>query len=308
MKALVTGATGFVGRAVLAQLTQAGWQIRILARYPQAEPVRHLAALHRAEVSAANILDPASLTTAFANVDAAIHLVGIISELGDNTFENIHTRGTKNVVAAATAAGVKRLIHMSALGARPNAVARYHQSKWAAEEIVRASGLDWTIFRPSIIYGPGDQFVNLFANLSRRSPVMPLIAGGRSKMQPIPVADVAAAFVRALKHPDAICQCFNLAGGEILTLRRIIDTILEVTGRKRWKIPVPMWAAQLQASLMEFLWPALFLQAPPLNRDQLLMLREDNTGDPTLTNELFKLKPIKFRDGISAYLNPRREQ
>ena len=100
-------------------------------------------------------------------MEAVVHLVGIISEVGQNTFENVHPRGTENIVAAARAADVTRFIHMSALGTRPNAASRYHQSKWAAEEIVRRSGLAWTIFRPSIIYGPGDGFVNLFARMSR---------------------------------------------------------------------------------------------------------------------------------------------
>src|SRR5207237_1119041 len=106
---------------------------------------------------------------------AVIHLVGIISKVGRNTFENVHTQGTQNIVTSAREAGIKRFVHMSALGSRANAVSRYHQSKWAAEEAVRRSGLDYTIFRPSIIYGPKDHFVNLFDKMARFSPVLPVM-------------------------------------------------------------------------------------------------------------------------------------
>ena len=114
-------------------------------------------------------------------MDAVIHLVGIISEVGRSTFEDIHISGTRNIVMTAQKAGIKRFVHMSALGARPNSVSRYHQSKWTAEEIVRGSGLDYTLFRPSIIYGPGDHFVNLFARMARFSPVLPVMGQGCSK-------------------------------------------------------------------------------------------------------------------------------
>ena len=151
-------------------------------------------------------------------MDAVIHLVGIISEAGDQTFENVHTRGTQNLVHAARRAGVKRLLHMSALGTRPNAVARYHQSKWAAEEIVRESGLEWTIFRPSIIYGPDDGFVNLFAKISRFSPLVPIVGNGQTKFEPVPVEAVAHAFVKGLTEPKAIGSAFDLCGPSTLTL------------------------------------------------------------------------------------------
>lgn len=235
--------------------------------------------------------------------DAVIHLVGIISEAGTQTFENVHTRLTEIMVGATKQAGVRRFVHMSALGTRANAVARYHQTKWAAEEIVRASGLDWTLFRPSIIYGPGDGFVNLFARLSRFSPVVPLVGGGRSRFQPVSVENVAHSFVASLTEPESVGKCFDLCGDKILTLHQIVDAVLAATGRRRWKIPLPFAAAEIQAAAAEFLFARLFGKPPPLNRDQLRMLREDNVGDARDANELFGLKHEPFAAGIGHYLN-----
>ena len=192
---------------------------------------------------------------------------------------------------------------MSALGTRPNAVARYHQSKWAAEEIVRGSGLDYTIFRPSIIYGPRDHFVNLFAKMSRLSPVLPIIGSGQSKLQPVPVADVATCFVRALTEPKSIGQTYDLCGGETLSFEQVLDAILQVTGRKTMEIAFARWRwRDFKPALLEFIFPKLLGKAPPLNHDQLIMLGEDNVGNPQPANELFGLKPILFSEGIRQYI------
>ncbi len=302
MNVFVTGASGFVGEEILRQLHEAGHSIRMLARRPQSDIVQEDATRYHAEVYPGNIIEGASLLDGFKNIDAVIHLVGIISEVGGNTFENVHICGTQNIVAATQQAGVKRFVHMSALGTRPNAASRYHQSKWAAEEIVRASGLDYTIFRPSIIYGPADHFVNLFAKMARFSPVIPVMGEGGATLQPVPVADVAACFVKALNESAAIGQTFDLCGKNVLAFTEVVDCILQVTGRKRWKIHIPMRLGQLQAALFEFIFPKVLGKAPPLNRDQLIMLSEDNTGNPNPANDLFGLKPGSFQQGISGYL------
>lgn len=302
MNVFVTGASGFVGEEILRQLHETGHSIRILARRPQSDLVQKDASRYRAEIYPGNVIDGASLLDGLKNSDAVIHLVGIISEAGRNTFENVHTRGTQNIVVAAEQAGVKRFVHMSALGARPNAASRYHQSKWAAEEIVRESGLDYTIFRPSIIYGPADHFVNLFAKMARFSPVLPVMGNGQSKLQPVPVADIAACFVKALSEAATIGRTYDLCGKDVLTFTEVVDAILQVTGRKRWKIHVPMRLARFQAALFEFIFPKVLGKAPPLNRDQLIMLSEDNMGNPKPANELFGLKPGSFKEGIASYL------
>jgi uncharacterized protein YbjT (DUF2867 family) len=306
MKVLVTGATGFVGREVLRQLQRAGHAVRTLVRYPLRPANRELVSRFEIEVFPGNVLDPVPLQIVFSGVDAVIHLVGIISEVGEQTFENLHTRATRNVVAAAQQAGVKRFIHMSALGTRANAVARYHQTKWAAEEIVRASGLDWTIFRPSIIYGPGDGFVNLFARLTKFSPVVPLIGGGATRFQPVAVEQVAACFVKALAKPQSVSQAYDVCGDEVLTLAEIVEAILKVTKRKRMKLPLPFAVARVQAALLEFLFGQLLRKAPPLNRDQLLMLSEDNMGDGAPATKLFQLEHAPFVKGIARYLRRAR--
>ena len=302
MKVLVTGATGFVGHEIVKQLHAAGHVARLLVRDPPSPRARDLVSRFNANACQGNVLNTASLAPALDNCDAVIHLVGIISEVGPQTFERVHADAPQNVVAALKQAGVKRLIHMSALGTRADAASRYHRTKWQAEQTVRDSGLDWTIFRPSIIYGPGDGFVNLFVRLSRFSPVLPLIGGGRTRFQPIPVEDVARCFVGALSEPRSIGQTFDLCGTETLSLAEIVDAILHVTGRRRIKLPLPFALASVQAACAEFVFNRLLGKAPPLNREQVTMLRSDNVGAGEPAKTLFGLPPRTFREGIAAYL------
>jgi NADH dehydrogenase len=302
MKVFVTGATGFVGEEILRQLYAEGHSIRVLARNPASESARRLARLYGAEIHGGDVLAVASLPSAIAGSDAIIHLVGIISELGESTFERVHTQGTRNMLLTAQTAGVKRFIHMSALGTRPDAVSRYHRSKWQAEEIVRAGGMDFTIFRPSLIHGRGDHFVNLFAKIARRSPIIPVIGGGQGKMQPILVQDVSKCFVAALQTPESVGGTIDLCGNDRLTLEEIINAILKVTGRRRLKIRVPKLIANAQAALLEFVYPRLLRKASPLNRDQIIMLAEQNVGDPTPARKLFGLQSSSFETEIAGYL------
>lgn len=302
MRVFVTGATGFVGRNVLRELHTASHSSLVLAR--KSATTAQLETFQRigAEVRRGDILDSASLAPAMAGADAVIHLVGIISEIGENTFESVHTRGTQNVLQAMRQSGISRLVHMSALGTRPGAVSRYHQTKWAAEEAVRASGIRYTIFRPSLIFGPEDQFVNVFARMIRLSPVVPVMGNPTSRFQPVAVEAVAAAFVRALTASNSLGREFDLCGPEAMTLSEIVGTIAQVLGRKRLKLRVPNPVATLQAALLEKLYPTLLRKAAPLNRDQLEMLQEDNVGDASPANALFNLPSIRFRDGIEKYL------
>lgn len=295
MKVLVTGGSGFVGREVIRQLVSAGHVVRVLAR--GVKP-----AVERVEFVKGSVLDPASLGAACAGCETVIHLVGIISEVGEQTYERVHTEGTRHLLAAAKGAGVARFVHMSALGTRPNAVSRYHRSKWLAEEAVRASGLAGTVFRPSLIYGPGDGFVNLFARMSRWSPILPVIGHGLGLLQPVPVAEVARCFVGALMEPRSVGRTFDICGPEPLTFVAVLDEILAATHRRRWKLHLPLPLARLQARFLEFVFPALLGQAPPLNRDQILMLDEDNVGDPWPVAELFGYTPAPFPESLRQFL------
>lgn len=302
MELLLTGGTGFVGHTVLAALRAEGHRVRLLARRPNTAEVRDLATKHGATVAAGDILDSGSLAQAAQGADGVVHLVGIISEAGRVTFENVHTRGTQNVVAAAATVGAKRFVHMSALGTRPGAVSRYHQTKWAAEECVRRSGLEWTIFRPSLIYGPEDHFVNMFARMARYSPILPVIGTEGARFQPVDVKSVARAFARAPSTAQSVGQTFDVCGPDRLTLGQILADILAATGRRRLLVRIPGGLARLQAGLLTVLYAGLLHRPPPLNRDQLIMLSEDNLGNPEPANKMFGLTPPPFCEGIREYL------
>lgn len=302
MNVLVTGGTGFIGRSVVRRLVAAGHRPRLLVRDVRSEKALALAKELKAELTPGDIHDEESLARAAAGADAVIHLVGIISEVGRNTFEEAHVGATRRLLAAAKAAGVKRWVQMSALGTRPSAQARYHQTKWAAEELVRSSGLEWTIFRPSIVYGPGDGLVGLFATMSSWSPVLPVIGSGRGLMQPIHVDEVAKAFVSALTTPASVGQTYDLCGDERFSFEEILRLILKTLGRRRRILHLPMGLARLQAGVMETVFPQILRRASPLTRDQLLMLEEDNVGDAAPAKAAFGLEFGRFEDGLKTYL------
>ena len=301
MKVFVTGGSGFVGREVLWRLHEAGHGIRLLSRRAGSESVRQLAYRHRAEIVPGTCNDAAALRAGMNDCGAVIHLVGIISELAGNTFERAHLEATHQVLAAATAVGVKRMIHLSALGTRAGARSRYHQTKWAAEELVRASDRDWTIFRPSVIFGRDDGFVNRLAKLCRWSPAIPVFGPGTNQLQPIAVQDVAHCLAGALAHRGAIRRTLDLCGTERISMNDVYRLILHVTQRRRPLVHLPMGIARLQAVLMETVWGALG-KASPLTRDQLIMLEEDNIGEPDEAIAMFKFAPESFASGIANYV------
>lgn len=268
----VTGASGFVGGEILRELRAAGAKARTVGR-------------------------GAALREALAGADAVIHLVGIIHERGANTFQAAHVEMTRAVLAAATAAGVRRYLHMSALGTRAGARSRYHQTKWGAEELVRQSGLAWTIFRPSLIYGVQDKAINALATAARRLPAVPVLGDGRSKIQPVAVEQVARCFVAALRCEAAVGQVYELCGPVALTWDELNDQLLAALGRRKPKLHLPMALARPVAAVLEQV-----LQEPPFTRDQLLMLAEDNTGDPEAARRDLGLVDESFAAGLARML------
>lgn len=285
-----------MGREIVRQAFAAGHSVRVLSREPRT-------LVPGVEWIRGSIREPEALPAAFAGVESVLHLVGIISEIGGQTYERVHIEGTANVLAAARVAGVPRFIQMSALGTRPDARSRYHRSKWEAEQLVRASGMEWTIFRPSLIYGAGDGFVTLFARMARISPVMPVIGPGTNLLQPVAVEDVARCFVAALSNRDAVLRTLDVCGRERYTMDEILTLILEATGRSRARVHLPWAVAGVQAQILEAVVPKILGKAPPLNRDQIRMLQEDNVGDPNPACQLFGIEPVRFREGIRRFLS-----
>ncbi len=291
----ITGAGGFVGRAVLAEALAAGLEVRVIARDPAT--VRAMSGQKSVEVFHGNVIHAPALAGAFAGVQAVIHLVGIINEWKENTFQRAHVDATVNVLAETKAAGVKRYLHMSALGTRADAVSRYHRTKWQAEEAVRKSGLAWTIFRPSLIYGPGDKSISVLSRMVRRAPVVPVLGDGRSLIQPVAVENVARSFIRALRDDRTVQQTYDLVGPAAFSWNELYDQLLAHHGLRKPKLHLPLPLARLQAVFLEKMF-----KYPPFNREQITMSREDNAGDPTPAVSAFGLDQESFPAGLARYL------
>ena len=303
MKVLVTGGTGFIGREVVRQLAVAGHKPTLLVRNPKSVAAQEAASDCGGDLRTGDVLRPDTLRSAVQGTEAIVHLVGIIAEVGENTFENTHARATRDLVAAAQSAGVQRFVHMSALGTRPNGRSRYHQTKWAAEQAVRASGLAGTIIRPSLVFGPHDHFVNMYAGIVRRSPVVPLVGRRAALFQPVAVEDVAKAFVQSLgRDRGGECASYDLCGPERFTMDEIVSTILRVMNRKRIRLHIPAGLAWAQAGFLQWFFPKVLRKASPLSRDQLLMLEEDNIGDPGPARRDLGIEGQSFEPGIARYL------
>ena len=291
MKIFVAGGTGFVGVHLIKELQKSGHTVRLLLHSRKTLP-------GESEQVSGDVTRLESFTESTAGCDAIINLVGIIRETPsrDITFERMHVTATANMLAAATANGISRYLQMSALGTRPSAVSAYHQSKWRAEQLVRDSKLDWTIFRPSLIYGPHDAFVNMLAAQLRLAPVMPVIGSGSYRLQPIHADDVARCFARALELPVTIGKTYELCGNDRLSYEDLLDMIADVLGKHRPMKP------HLPLGLMKLLIPVL-QKAPqfPITTDQLQMLLEESIGGSEW-QQVFGFTARGLREGIAEYL------
>lgn len=290
----VTGGTGFVGRSIVKKLLEEDWNIRCLVRKPQdAKDLKK----QGIEIYKGDVTDKSSIDKSFLHsLTYVIHLVGIIKEVDNQTFERVHFQGTKNVVDLAKEVEVKKFIHMSGLGTKPNAKSKYHSTKWMAEEYLRESGLNYTIFRPSIIFGPNDEFINTFIRMIKLSPVIPVLKSG--KLQPIYIGDVAYCFVQSLSNPKTHNRTFELGGSEKLTLEEIIKTIMRVLDTERALIPIPISLMYAPAFLFQSV-----LKNPPLTLDQLKMLEEDNTCDMKEVLGVFSFSPLSLGKRLKEYLD-----
>jgi uncharacterized protein YbjT (DUF2867 family) len=276
----VFGGGGFLGRHVVRALAKDGWLVRVAVRRPDLafhlQPSGNVGQITAVQ---ANLRYPDSLAAALRNADAAVNLVGILREQGRQTFDATHREGAANVAAAVRDAGIEHFVHMSALGADSNSVSAYGRSKAAGETAVLAALPGAIILRPSVVFGPEDHFFNRFAALARLSPVVPLIGGGITKLQPVYAGDVAKAVAAGVKGGAAAGTIYELGGPEVRSLREIIEFILAETGRKRFLLKLPFGPArgfgeinELLAKLTLGLMPEDFV----LTTDQVKLLQQDN--------------------------------
>jgi len=241
------------------------------------------------------VLEPDGLPPSVEGCSAIIHLVGIIRERRASgvTFDRLHTQATANMLGVAREAGVKRYIQMSAVGTRPGAVSRYHRTKWQAEEVVRASALDWTIIRPSLIFGPGDEFVSVLARMIRRLPAVPVLGDGQYLLQPVAVEQVAEGFARALRLPLTVGQTYEVAGPQPQRFVELLDQIGVALGVMRVrKIHIPLGLIKIM--IRAFGWLPFF----PVTKDQIIMLEEGNVADPSRFYADFNVTPEPLVAGL----------
>lgn len=282
MRDLVTvfGGSGFIGTQVVRALAKQGLRVRVAVRQPHiAYDMRLMGDVGQVDVVQANIRNEASVRRAVEGAQGVINLVGILYETGRQKFEAVHVEGARNVAAIAREAGVGRLIHMSALGADPASSSKYFASKAAGEAAVREAFPDAVIVRPSFAFGPGDDFFNKFATMATISPALPLVGGGRTRCQPVFVADLAKALAAAVISPEAAGRTYELGGPTVMTMREVMEVVLEQTDRRRALVPLPFGVASVIGKLCAPI--ALFTPvAPPLTGDQVEMLKVDNVTTP----------------------------
>ncbi len=267
----VFGGSGFLGRNVVRALAKREYRIRVAVRQPELaghlQPIGRVGQIHAVQ---ANLRYPASVEAAMRDSQIAINLVGILAEGGAQSFEAVQAKGAETIAKAASAVSA-RMVHVSAIGADENSLSGYGRSKAAGEKAVLAAVPSATILRPSVVFGPEDQFTNRFAALARISPMLPLIGGGVTRMQPVYVGDVATAVADAVDGKAKPGATYELGGPEVLTLREIMQIILTITERNRMLVPLPFGLAKLQALFLQFAPGAL-----KLTPDLVALLRSDN--------------------------------
>lgn len=276
MQNLVTvfGGSGFVGTQTVRHLAKAGWRIRVAVRNPGAAyRMRLMGDVGQIDVVQANLRNAPSLARALDGASAAVNLVGVLYEAGRQGFQSVHVMGAQRIAEVARAAGVTRLVQMSALGADADSPSKYARSKAEGEAAVRALYPDAVIVRPSIVFGPGDGFFNRFAAMAQISPALPLIGGGHTRFQPVYLTDVARALASAVGDPALAGQTLELGGPGVFTFRELMEMLLAQTGQRRALIPIPFPVASLMGTVAG--WTRVVV-APPLTADQVELLKTDN--------------------------------
>ncbi|MDJ0657480.1 MAG: complex I NDUFA9 subunit family protein [Xanthomonadales bacterium] len=269
-KICLVGGTGYVGGHLASRLSAPKRELRVLCRNPGAR--RDVSAVPGVRVQALDVYDSQALARSFEGADAVINLVGILNESGNNGagFHRAHVTLLESVIEACNQAGVERFLQMSALNAGKGD-SFYQKSKGDAEARLKQSDLDWTIFQPSVIFGPDDSFLNRFADLLKLAPVLPL-ACPNARFQPVYVGDVADAFALALEQRDTVGRSLELVGPNTYTLRELVSYVRDSLGLRRWIIGLPRWAARLQAAVFDF------VPGKPFSSDNFKSLQIDSVS------------------------------
>jgi NADH dehydrogenase len=266
----VFGGSGFLGRHVVRALAKRGYRVRVAVRRPELagylQPMGRVGQIHAVQ---ANLRYPESVTAAFRDADAVINLVGILFERGRQRFDAVMTSGAQTVARAAEAVSAP-LVHVSAIGADERSSARYARAKAEGERLVLAAHPAAVIVRPSIIFGPEDDFFNRFAALARLAPALPLVGGGLTRMQPVFAGDAAEAIARAVDGDLRAGMVYELGGPDVRTFKELMQFVLATTQRRRLLVPVPFALMKLQAMMLQF------LPKPPITPDQVELLKRDN--------------------------------
>jgi len=280
----VFGARGFLGKQVVRALVRRGKRVRAVMRRPHlGGDVRMIGDVGQIQLAQANVRFPESVARALEGADGVVNCVGVLSGRGAQTFSAVHVEGAAAIAASAKAAGVTRFVQVSALGASPTGASRYARSKAAAETAVRLAVPSAVIVRPSILFGAEDHFFNRFADMAKFASfvplgMLPLIGGGKTKLQPAHVADVAAAIANALDRTDAQGRTFELGGPQVYSFRELMEFVRTETDRKPMFLSLPFLVAQPLGMLTSWVTGA-FIE-PPLTGDQVVMLKSDNVVSP----------------------------
>lgn len=297
MVVTIFGGTGFVGRRLVAHLVERGARVKVATRHPDKAALPRTQGPGAVEAVKAGIGDDSAVRAAMADATAVVNLVGILHEGGGQTFEAVHVEGAQRVAAAANAVGVKRLVHMSALGASSGSPSAYARSKAGGEQAVHERFPDASVVRPSIVFGPDDDFFNRFAAMAKLSPALPLIGGGATRFQPVYVEDVAAAITRMLEDGDTRGKTYELGGPRVYSFKELIELMLRIKGTSRLLVPIPFFLAEIQGSVLQM------LPTPPLTRDQVELLKTDNVlGGVAPGLESLGIAPTALEEVLPTYL------
>jgi NADH dehydrogenase len=300
----VFGGSGFLGRHVVRRLAQAGNRITVAVRHPEhAKFLKPMGDVGQITALSADIKDAGQVAAAVAGADGVVNLVGILYQTRRQRFDAIHALGAERVAKAAAAAGVKRVVQISAIGANADSDSEYARTKAAGEAAVRAAFPGATVIRPSIIFGPDDDFFNRFAQVACVSLALPLFGGGVTRYQPVYVGDAAEAIAKVMESEDAKGKTFELAGPKVYSFAELMELMLAEIGRKRLLVPLPFFMADIMGAVLQYV-PPLIVKGPILTRDQAQLLRHDSVASATLPGlEQLAITPTSLEIILPSYLD-----